>query len=137
MSDSTISPKAAAPFYGGVFIISASVLMLQILYTRLLSVMSYYHLAFFAISIAMFGMTAGAVWVYLQAERFNRQTLARDLSKFASAYAVSVGLSLLLQVGTVPVLALSATTLVIWMQVAIIMSVPFFCAGVVISLALT
>lgn len=137
MSESTISPRAGAPFYGGVFIISASVLMLQILYTRLLSVMSYYHLAFFAISIAMFGMTAGAVWVYLQAGRFNRQTLARDLTRFASAYAASVGLSLLLQVGSVPVLALSATTVVVWMQVAIIMSVPFFCAGVVISLALT
>ena len=137
-SSGSISTRAASTkFYAGVFMVSASVLMLQILYTRLLSVMSYYHLAFFAISIGMFGMTAGAVWIYLNAGRFSRATLNRDLTVFSSAYALSVALSLLLQVGSVPVLALSATTLVVWMEVAIIMSVPFFFAGVVVSLALT
>lgn len=131
-------PRVDAPrFYAGVFIISGSVLMLQILYTRLLSVMSYYHLAFFAISIAMFGMTAGAVWVYLQEGRFRRETVGRNLTIFSTGYALSIAVSLLLQVGTVPVLALSATTLILWMEVAVIMGMPFFCAGVVISLALT
>jgi hypothetical protein len=36
--------------------------MLEIVQTRLRSIVSWYHLAFFVISIAMFGMTAGAVW---------------------------------------------------------------------------
>lgn len=40
-------------FYGGVFVTCASVTMLQIIETRLLSVMSHYYLAFLCISMAM------------------------------------------------------------------------------------
>jgi hypothetical protein len=39
--------------------------MLQIVQTRILSVVLWYYLAFLVISIAMFGITAGTVWVYL------------------------------------------------------------------------
>ena len=53
------------PFYTGLGLITAATLMLQIVETRIISVTSWYHLAFFVISIAMFGLTAGAVWVYL------------------------------------------------------------------------
>lgn len=37
-------------------------LMLQNVVTRILSVISYYYLAFSAISMAMFGMTAGSLF---------------------------------------------------------------------------
>lgn len=50
-------------FYAGLFLITACTLMLQVLQTRILSVVAWYHLAFFAISMAMFGLTAGAVFV--------------------------------------------------------------------------
>src|SRR6202049_4246950 len=51
-------------------------LMLQIIETRIISVISWYHLAFFVISIAMFGLTAGAVFVYLWRERFGPDRLS-------------------------------------------------------------
>jgi hypothetical protein len=44
-------------------LVAAATLMLQIIETRIISVISWYHLAFFVISIAMFGLTAGAVFV--------------------------------------------------------------------------
>jgi len=44
-------------FYLGVFLISGSTLVLQIVQTRILSVVAWYHLAFFVISLAMFGLT--------------------------------------------------------------------------------
>jgi hypothetical protein len=47
-------------FYAAVFLLCLSVLALQICQARLLSVAGYYHLAFFAISMATFGLTAGA-----------------------------------------------------------------------------
>ena len=47
-------------FYTGLGLISAATLMLQIIETRIISVTSWYHLAFFVISVAMFGLTAGA-----------------------------------------------------------------------------
>ena len=52
------------PFLSGVFLISFSSLLFQILQTRIMSVITWYYLAFFAISVAMLGMTVGAVWVY-------------------------------------------------------------------------
>ena len=58
------------PFLSGVFLITFSLLIFQIVQTRILSVIAWYYLAFFAISVAMLGMTVGAVWVYLRPERF-------------------------------------------------------------------
>jgi hypothetical protein len=43
-------------FYLGLGLITAATLMLQIIETRIISVTSWYHLAFFVISIAMFGL---------------------------------------------------------------------------------
>ena len=62
--------------------------MLQLVQTRILSVVSWYHLAFFIISIAMFGLTAGAVWVYMRRDRFTEATLSHDLAYFTSAFGV-------------------------------------------------
>ena len=47
-------------FYIGLFLISFAVLTLEIVQTRILSVVVWYHLAFLVISLAMFGLTAGA-----------------------------------------------------------------------------
>jgi hypothetical protein len=124
-------------FYGGVFVTCASVMMLQVIETRLLSVMSHYYLAFLSISMAMFGMTAGAVWVYFQSERFTRESLPHNLARFASWFSVSIVASLLLQISHAPVQVASATMLVLWTELALILAAPFFLAGVVVSLALT
>ena len=51
--------RAKVFFLGGVFLACMCPLMLQVMETRLLSVIAWYYLAFFAISMAMFGMTAG------------------------------------------------------------------------------
>ena len=48
-------------FYAGLFCVTAATLMLQLIQTRILSVVAWYHLAFFVISTAMFGLTAGDV----------------------------------------------------------------------------
>ena len=67
-------------FLAGVFLITFSVLVFQIVQTRILSVIAWYYLAFFAISVAMLGMTIGAVWVYLRRDRFRPDRLASVLS---------------------------------------------------------
>ena len=48
-------------FLIGVFLMCMCGLMLQIMETRIGSIITYYHMAFFAIGIAMLGMTAGAL----------------------------------------------------------------------------
>jgi hypothetical protein len=76
-----------ARFYVDLGLVTAATLMLQIIETRIISVISWYHLAFFVISIAMFGLTAGAVFVYLRRERFGPEQLSYDLAVAALAFA--------------------------------------------------
>lgn len=127
----------AGYFYAAVFLMSANTLILQVVQTRILSVVAWYHLAFFVISMAMFGLTAGAVWVYLMRDRFSERTLSSDLSYVGAAFSVATFGSLLLQMTLAPVLAFNATTIVIWILLALCMAVPFFFSGVFMSLVLT
>jgi len=111
--------------------------MLQILQTRILSVVAWYHLAFFAISMAMFGLTAGAVFVYLRGERFTEKTLSHDLAYYSVIFAIATSICLCVQMTLAPVVIWSATAVWTWMQMAICLAIPFGAAGVVVSLALT
>ena len=124
-------------FYLGVFFISFAALMLEIVQTRILSVVVWYHLAFFVISLAMFGLTAGAVWVYLKGERFTEKTLSYDLGYFTGLFALATAICLASQMTLAPVISRLVTTLWIWTELALCLSIPFFFAGVAISLALT
>ena len=124
-------------FYIGVFLITACTLMLQIIQTRILSVVAWYHLAFFAISMAMFGLTAGAVWVYLRRDRFTEKSLSYDLSYFSSAFAVTTAIGLSVQMTLAPIVSDSVTSIWGWMELSVCMSLPFFFSGVIVSLVLT
>src|SRR5277367_5636188 len=86
-----------APFLLGVFLITFSLLIFQIVQTRILSVIAWYYMAFFAISVAMLGMTVGAVWVYLHRERIEAAPLPVTLSNFALATAVAMPVSIMVQ----------------------------------------
>ena len=50
--------------FAGVFLITLATLMDEILITRIFRVTMWYHFAFVAISLAMFGMTMGGLRVY-------------------------------------------------------------------------
>jgi hypothetical protein len=56
--------------YLGTFCLALAMLALEITLTRILSVTTYYHLAFLAISTAMLGMTAAATAIFLNPKRF-------------------------------------------------------------------
>jgi len=71
------------PFLGGLFFLSAGTLMYEIVLTRLLSVLSWYYLAFVSVSMAMLGMTAGALFVQLRPHLFPRRLVASRLRQFS------------------------------------------------------
>jgi hypothetical protein len=125
------------PFYTGLGLVTAATLMLQIVETRIISVTSWYHLAFFVISIAMFGLTAGAVWVYLRPERYRPDQLSYHLSTASLSFALATTLALLVQLTIVTSLPASVMSLVVWAEFAVALSLPFFFSGIVVSLALT
>jgi hypothetical protein len=125
------------PFYAGLGLVTAATLMLQIVETRIISVTSWYHLAFFVISIAMFGLTAGAVWVYLRPQTYRPEQLSYHLSVASLAFALATVLALLVQLTIVTSLPASIMSLIVWAEFAIALSLPFFFSGIVVSLALT
>lgn len=126
-----------APFLLGVFLISFSVLLFQIVQTRILSVIAWYYLAFFGISMAMLGMTVGAVLVYLRNDRFGPENLRRALTLSSLACAVSIPVSMAVQFSLITTLALSFSTIASWILLTAAMALPYVFAGIAISLALT
>src|SRR4029077_14926837 len=89
-------------FYMALGLVDAATLMLRIIQTRLIAVLSCYHLAFFVISIAMFGLTAGAVFVYLRRDRFRPERLSYDLTVATLAFALTANLAILVQLTLAP-----------------------------------
>jgi MFS family permease len=126
-----------APFLLGVSLLTFSLLTFQIVQTRILSVIAWYYMAFFAISVAMLGMTVGAVWVYLHRERIESKPLAVTLTKFTLATAIAMPASVIVQFCLITAISLSLTTVISWSILMIAMAVPYFFSGVVVSLALT
>src|SRR5438094_5713990 len=133
----TANMVSQSNFYIGLFLITGCTLMLQVIQTRILSVVAWYHLAFFAISMAMFGLTVGAVWVYLRRDRFTEKMLSYDLSYFSTAFALSILLCLVVQMSLTPMVSRSMTSILTWAELAMCLSIPFFFSGIVVSLALT
>ena len=113
-------------FYVGVFLVSFAALMLEIVQTRILSVVVWYHLAFLVISLAMFGLTAGAVWVYLKGERFTENTLSYDLGYFSGLFALATAICLAVQMTLAPIITRFFTTLWVWTELALCLSIPVF-----------
>ena len=82
--------------YLGVFTLTLATLMYEVLLTRIFSVTMWYHFAFVAISVAMFGMTAGAVLVYLFPNYFSQERTKQQLTLvlcFSLFRSLSVSLS--------------------------------------------
>src|SRR5689334_1473066 len=117
--------SAPAAFLIGVFLVCMCGLMLQIIQTRLLSVIAWYYLAFFAISMAMFGMTAGALLVYFNAQRFQSDRLLEHLSWISAAFAIAVVASTLSAISTVLGSSLSSGLMaLLWFKLILIILPP-------------
>ncbi len=104
-------------------------LVLELALTRIFSVVFYYHFAFLAISIALFGLGAGGVFSYVVAVR--TLDLYRSLGRLLLCGSVSVVAALwflLSRSGDLSYTALAAVYLAA--------AVPFFIAGTVVSLAI-
>src|ERR1700761_209417 len=65
---STAPPTSERNLLAGVALSSFSALLLELGLTRLFSVVLFYHFAFLAISIALLGLGAGGVFVYVKGE---------------------------------------------------------------------
>jgi hypothetical protein len=123
--------------YLGIFVISFATLALEVTLTRLLSVTTWYHLAFFAISTAMLGMTAGATTVYLKPGWFSDEKLRGSVARACLGYATVVPITLLV-LCLVPVdLEHSSMAYYALFIISIASMLPFYFSGIAITAVIT
>jgi hypothetical protein len=127
------------PLSAGLFLITFATLVLEVLDSRLLSVLTWYHLSFFAVSLAMLGMSAGAVRVFLLGEAMRGETARLALARYAIFFALSIPLSHVVNL-CVPIPTATSHAVMEFVALSVAtaaLAVPFYLSGVVVTLALT
>ena len=129
--------RAGARTFAGLFLVTLSTLTYQLLLTRTFSVTMYYHFAFVAISVTMFGMAVGAIAVYLGPRLFVADRVSRHLALGAALFAATIVLSYLTHLSIPFLIEPSLVSAYALALTYAALSVPFVMSGVVVSLALT
>jgi len=123
--------------YAGLFMVMLATLMYEILLTRIFSVTMWYHFAFVAISVAMFGMIVGAVLVYLFPRFFTWEKAKQHLALSALLFALSIVASFLTHLSIPFIVHRSIVGLYLIALTYVVIAVPFVFSGVAVCLALT
>lgn len=129
------SPKVHKSAYVGLFVITLTTIMYEILLTRIFSVTMWYHFAFMAVSIALFGMTVGAIIVYLFPDHFAQRRIHRNLATSAMFFPITVVASFWIHL-SIPLQTGQATSVTLLWNFAMI-SIPFIFSGINVCLMLT
>jgi hypothetical protein len=128
-------------FLFGLAAVAGATLMLEIVLTRVFSVIMWYHMSLVAVSMAMFGMTLGGLVVHRRRAWFTPENVGRACSRSAVWFALSTLLALLtclntpFRVNTIKGLTLNTLYLIVyWISVA---ALPFVFSRICVSAALT
>jgi hypothetical protein len=125
------------PFLLGLGLVTSATLALEVLDTRVLSLVTWYSLAFFVLAMGLCGLTAGAVRVYFAGDELTESRLPSELSRAALGFALAVPVSyialLILPIRSEPV----ATTYALFLVFSAALALPFYPAGIAIAAALT
>lgn len=122
--------------YAAVFLIMMSNLLLELLLTRIFSATMWYHFAFMAVSIALFGTTVGAVIVQLWPHRFVTEHPWKRAAQCALLYAGSIVVCTVLQLRLNVTFGASWDELLTVTALYVLIAVPFTLSGIFICLAL-
>ena len=123
--------------YIGLFLVTLATLMYEILLTRIFSVTMWYHFAFMAISVAMFGMTVGALLVYLLPGIFRPERAVKQMTLASLMFSVTIVISFLVHLG---VRVETPDSFADFYPIALtysVISLPFIFSGIAVCLALT
>src|SRR3954452_7963476 len=120
----------------GVALVSATLLMIELALTRIFSVVMYYHFAFLAISIALFGVSASGVCAYVTRRRLERYTTDQLLAVQSLIYAACTIVALFWLVRLRVGMSFSPRNLTLMLTIYALAALPFFSGGLVITLAI-
>jgi len=109
--------------------------MTELALTRIFSVTMFYHFAFLAISIALFGLSASGVFVYVMRARLAAHDTGRLLCAAALAHMTATVVALACLVRIPVSLTYSPDDLARMLAIYLLAAAPFFTGGAVLSLA--
>ena len=130
-------PRQSPLFYIALSLSCAAVMALQILQSRIFSVVTWYHLSFLVISVAMFGLTLGALKIYRMDEGETRRNMPQLAARASFLFAISIMAALAVQVA-IPIVHTNALTILVTLPlVAGATAMNYYYAGQVVTLCLT
>jgi spermidine synthase len=133
----TRSPQPSRRHLVAVAAVAAALLITELALTRIFSVIMYYHFAFLAISIALFGLSASGVFAYLRRRHLDSRPIDALLSSRSLVYAACTIASLFVLVRLRVGLNYSPRNLGLMLAIYALAAVPFFTGGLVITLAIS
>jgi hypothetical protein len=116
---------------------TGTLLMTELALTRIFSVVMYYHFAFLAISIALFGLSASGVLAYIARRRLDRHPTETLLARQSVVYAVFTLVALFALVRLRVGLNYSRQNLALMLTIYALAALPFFTGGLVVTLAVS
>jgi spermidine synthase len=135
------SMRASRATLVGVFLVCFANLLLEVLITRIFSATMFYHFTFMAVGLAMFGIAASGVYVFLSGDKLTAD-VQRHLRRHAIGFSIAAYAALVFATkfpvfsgGKVP--AWSVGMFLHLMALIVLTALPFFFSGVVVALALS
>jgi spermidine synthase len=121
----------------GIACISASVLLVELGITRIFSVITWSHFAFLAVSLALFGLSASAVFIHVFARRHPPELVAKHFWRYALVFSVLTTVVALLLLRTNIGSAFGSRGMGSLAAVYVMTASPFFAAGACLALAVS
>ena len=129
-------PGITGRHYFAIFVLASATLSYQILITRFFSVMLYYHFAFAAVSLAMLGLTRGAMEVYNKPDRYAPERVQVEFARHASWFAIT-GVGAMIVFLCVPLVIPGDYVMLVLAFATVGFVSPFTESGICITLLLT
>jgi spermidine synthase len=121
----------------GVACISASILLVELGITRLFSVITWNHFAFLAVSLALFGLSASAVFLHVLAPQHPVERVDRQLWIYSLVFATSATVVAVLFLRTAVGTAFTSRNFASLVGAYALAALPFFFGGACITLAVS
>ena len=124
-------PSPSRRHLAGVALVSATLFRTSLALAHIFSVVMYYHFAFLAISIALFGVSASGVFAYVMSRRLARYATDDLMAVQSLIYAVCTIVALFWLVRLRVGMSFSPHNLRLMLTIYALAALPFFAGGLV------
>src|SRR5512145_962243 len=126
------SHRTAAALGGVLFLTTLCTLLLEILLTRVLSVMMWYHFTFAVISVSLLGIAAGAMACHRRfgvGSKFDDDVLWRTLTAKLTLFSIAVAFPIVLMTRVIATPTFSVAGVVLLLGYFAACAAPFYASG--------